>query len=484
MIIYDNQQAVAEAAKDIYDDFYSSYSFDRIRFININGKLQGGKTGCMVELARQIAPNEVVALTTYADRGLVAQFENDFDNEDNVLPVRISTLLSDIKKDSDLVNEIGEATTFFIDESEYRLGEDSQLGQFIEFILKEYPNKRFLFVFVGATNYTLNYLSDKFEFIVESITLETGKGYIGVKDFIKSPNFHHIKQDKVKVTSEIVDSLKDTLSQYTTGLYMLRIPTSTKDANEVAGELSKQFVNEIQSGSLTIKSIHSKSENGSIKRELKRATKLSMKKNVIIVVVGGLSAGFRFAEDIKRNIRFVFETYKMRASAIQGLIGRCCGYHDNIPTIWADKSVLEEYLRMHNDPENYIPGSKASTHTKSREYNYAFVPCEFDVQHNSVDRKELESLLGIKRQDYRYSQTGQGTNFPSQWKESFSDEPNYREITWASRNQELRPYHILINTDEGVSRVIKKTGDKEMRVSYQNTTSTSFFDNSKYTRSN
>ena len=145
MIIYDNQQAVAEAAKDIYDDFYSSYSFDRIRFININGRLQGGKTGCMVELSRQIFPNEVVALTTYADRGLVAQFENDFDNEDNVLPVRISTLLSDIKKDSDLVNEIGEATTFFIDESEYRLGEDSQLGQFIEFILKEYPNKRLLF---------------------------------------------------------------------------------------------------------------------------------------------------------------------------------------------------------------------------------------------------------------------------------------------------------------------------------------------------
>ena len=135
MIIYDNQQVVAETCKEHYDEFYSSNSYDRIKFININGKLQGGKTGCMIELARQIAPDEVVALTTYADRGLVAQFEQDFDNEDNVLPVRISTLLNDIKKDSDLVEEIGEASTFFIDESEYRLGEDSQLGQFIEFIL-------------------------------------------------------------------------------------------------------------------------------------------------------------------------------------------------------------------------------------------------------------------------------------------------------------------------------------------------------------
>ena len=264
---------------------------------------------------------------------------------------------------------------------------------------------------------------------------------------------------------------------------MLRIPTSTKDADKVAGELSKRFSKEIQSGNLIIKPIHSKGKSGSIKKELKRATKLSMKKNVIIIVVGGLSAGFRFAENIKKNIRFVFETYKIKSSAVQGLIGRCCGYHDNIPTIWADKSVLNEYIRMHNDAENYVPGSKASTHTKSRENVYHFIPCEFDVQHNTTDREELENLLGIKHiQDYRYSQTSKGPNFPAQWKESFSDEPNYRDITWASRNQEPKPYHILINTDEGVSRVIKKTGDKETRVRYTDTTSTSFFSDGQYTK--
>ena len=69
MIIYDNQQVVAEICKEHYDEFYSPNSFHRIKFININGKLQGGKTGCMIELARQISPDEVVALTTYADRG-------------------------------------------------------------------------------------------------------------------------------------------------------------------------------------------------------------------------------------------------------------------------------------------------------------------------------------------------------------------------------------------------------------------------------
>ena len=149
----------------------------------------------------------------------------------------------------------------------------------------------------------------------------------------------------------------------------------------------------------------------------------------------------------------------MRASAIQGLIGRCCGYHNNIPTIWADKGVLEEYLRMHNDAENYIPGSKASTHTRSREYEKAYISCEFAVQHNSVDIKELETLLGIERDDYRYSKSGQSTNFQNQWEESFVKEPNYRDITWYDRKQTLRPYHILINTDEGVSRVMKKTSD-------------------------
>ena len=70
--------------------------------------------------------------------------------------------------------------------------------------------------------------------------------------------------------------------------------------------------------------------------------------------------------------------------------------------------------------------------------------------------------------------------FLRQWNESFKDEPNYDSITWTSRNQEMRTYHILVNTDEGVSRVMKKTGDKETRTTIDETTSTSFLSDDKY----
>jgi hypothetical protein len=264
---------------------------------------------------------------------------------------------------------------------------------------------------------------------------------------------------------------------------MLRIPTTANDADEVAGDLAKIFNNQIQSDSLTIKSIHSK-DGKEIKDELRAATKLSMKKNVIIIVCGALQAGFRFVDVIKQNIRFVYETYSKSASAIQGLIGRSCGYHDNIPVIWADRRVFEEYIKLYNDEEKYIPGENASTHLGSKISTTDFVPCELHSEYKIVDRKEIENLLGIVRDDYRYSETSkvlekQG-EFLRQWNESFKDEPNYDSITWTSRNQEMRPYHILVNTDEGVSRVMKKTGDKETRTTIDKTTSTSFLSDDKY----
>ena len=154
---------------------------------------------------------------------------------------------------------------------------------------------------------------------------------------------HLILNEQLKLTTKIIDSLKDTLSQYTKGLYMIRIPTSIKEADKVKDILSKELISQIQSGSLSIKSIHSKGKNGSIKRELRRATKLSMKKNVIIIVVGGLSAGFRFSENIKRNIRFVFENSrnKLRKGAKSTYAQWCIKYGFR----YYDRIIPEDWLK-------------------------------------------------------------------------------------------------------------------------------------------
>jgi hypothetical protein len=480
MKIYDNQKKVAKEVREYFDNFYSPDSHDRTNFAQVDGPLQSGKTGCLVQIAEELKGHNVIALTTYDDKTLVGQFEDDFFNSINVRTIKISTLLKDLNKDSKLVKKCENADAFFIDESEYRLGEDSELSKFIEFMFKNFPKKRFFFVFAGATNYTLTYLKPKFKFPVKPFKLEIGEGYTGIEDFINSPKLNHIERKvPVEITDELLDSLKDTISQNTTGLSMIRIPSKMDRADEVATDLEKVFSSEIESDTLEIRSIHSKTKGG-IKSSLREAMKESMMKNVIIIVVGGLSAGVRFPDSIKSNIRFVYETYSKRASAIQGLIGRCCGYHDNIPVIWTDKSVLEEYLNMHNDSENYIPGENASTHLNSKISEDIFVSGELVSEHKTIDRDELENILGISfPRDYRYSQSGSSTNFKNQWKESLSKQPNYYRITWTSRNQEMKPYHILINTDEGVSKVFKKTGDIETRTSTE-TTSTSFLNDDKY----
>jgi len=484
MIIYPNQIKAAEEVRKHFDNFYSPFNYNRFEFLSINGKLQSGKTGCLVQTCRLIFPEEVVALTTYADKALVSQFDNDFANEFNVSTVKISTAMKQLETNQQLITDIQNASALIIDEGEYRLDLESQLSMFIQAIMTKFPKKRLMIIFSGATNFSYNYLKHMFRFPAHSVELEAGDGYTGITNFYDSPNFNHIERvGPVKVTDEILDSLKDTLSQHTTGLYMLRIPTTANDADEVAGDLAKIFNNQIQSDSLTIKSIHSK-DGKEIKDELRAATKLSMKKNVIIIVCGALQAGFRFVDVIKQNIRFVYETYSKSASAIQGLIGRSCGYHDNIPVIWADRRVFEEYIKLYNDEEKYIPGENASTHLGSKISTTDFVPCELHSEYKIVDRKEIENLLGIVRDDYRYSETSkvlekQG-EFLRQWNESFKDEPNYDSITWTSRNQEMRPYHILVNTDEGVSRVMKKTGDKETRTTIDKTTSTSFLSDDKY----
>jgi|TARA_R100001509_G_scaffold76115_1_gene42614 hypothetical protein len=480
MKIYDNQIKAAKKVKEEFEDFYSPGSHVRTKFINLKGKLQAGKTGCLVQIAEELEGHNIIALTTYDDKTLVGQFEDDFFNSTNVRTIKISTLLKKLKTDSKLVKRCENADAFFIDESEYRVGPDSELSKFIEFMFKNFPKKRFFFVFAGATNYTLIHLGPQFKFPVKRINLKTGEEYIGIQNFINSPNFNHIeRKGPVKITDELLDSLKDTISQNTTGLSMIRIPSKMDRADEVATDLEKVFSSEIESDTLEIRSIHSKT-NGGIKSSLREAMKESMMKNVIIIVVGGLSAGVRFPDSIKSNIRFVYETYSKKASAIQGLIGRCCGYHDNIPVMWADKSVLEEYLNAHNNSENYTPGENASTHLNSKISEDIFVSGELVSEHKTIDRDELENILGISfPRDYRYSQSGSSTNFKNQWKESFSKQPNYYRITWTSRNQEMKPYHILINTDEGVSKVFKKTGDIETRTSTE-TTSTSFLNDDKY----
>ena len=78
MKIYDNQIKAAKKVKEEFEDFYSPGSHVRTKFINLKGKLQAGKTGCLVQIAEELEGHNIIALTTYDDKTLVGQFEDDF----------------------------------------------------------------------------------------------------------------------------------------------------------------------------------------------------------------------------------------------------------------------------------------------------------------------------------------------------------------------------------------------------------------------
>ena len=397
-MIYKHQQKAIDSVTKICKEWFTAPLAKRSSFkmISVDGEPQSGKTGFMqgtIPKLDMIDPNKsILAAQTYPLIEQQMQFYSDITGAG--LPASIVSLttirpqLEDMKRGlkQKLKDTFHKTTFFVIDESEYRIGEDSTLDDLINFLVSEFPDKRFCFIFVGATNYSIKALSTQFTIDYSQVVLEDGDGYRGIKwfyennciiDYTKEMRNHKTLDPK---SSTLLD---EALEEHTNGLYLIRAK-QIKDSDFKYQYLTKKYGHEIQNGDLVIERIDSHECNPSspsmfnnISQGLNKLSMDSRTKRVIIIVIGGLSAGYRLMN--KENIRYIRDYRGKIASTIQGFLGRSCGYHKNEPTLIVPEFMVEEHLKFRESvlkgKEWYVPVD-ASTHMSGGKETDTFIPAK------------------------------------------------------------------------------------------------------------
>lgn len=486
--IYSNQKKCSESILELYHNFLKSQ--ERFKIVGIPGKLQEGKTGVLQYFTELLDEDQnepgVVATTTYRSTEIFNQFYSDFDETDCVRTFKMTTFKNDLQNNvNNLYEEMMKSDVLIVDEFEYGIGVDSCLEYLFECLNSSKPEldkleeqfgklsgKRWFIVVATATPITLLSLQEKMKIPVTFVKIDTGGEYTGIEEFYKSDKFfntEHINSLE-KIHNDIYAIIDKSFDEYKNGYWFIRASGSTSKADDYEIALKQRYKKHIDNGDLYIRVVHS-DKSGSTEHQVNNALKLGKKRRTLIIVVGSLQAGFRMSERRKDKIRFVWETFRKSSSAIQGLVGRACGYHKNIPYVCAPKLALEEYIEIHrciNEDEFYVPGKNASTHTETKGRDEVFIPCEIVKDYPTVDRDAIEKNLNIGRNEYFFSTSNSKKHFQKQWKESEEPNPNFKYVTWfegykrKNNRKKVRDYHFLTDLENNITRVVQKIGNEEI----------------------
>ena len=506
---FPNVDKCADAILEDYNDFYTGplrYGAS-IRIVNVIGHLQSGKSTLQQAIANGLEPQQIFACTTYSSIEVVGQHERDLENSYNVVPFKISTITSEKSPIhyQNLKNAIsrgarnGNPLILMIDESEFRIGDNSILQQLIKKLLEDFPQLRMYIIFVGATPMSLRALENNFTIPIKHFILEKGENYFGLEEMLEAGMVYdtsRIKPEDEEFSphEDILKKLDEKIEEFDKGLYMLRARSqTTEQAQFWQNTLSNRYSNLITDGTLSIICAHTQNEGLSIKESLKEAERNSHYRRVILIVVGGLSAGYRLfsSPSNKTLVHFVYEPSTKNMTACQGLAGRAAGYYTpegSGPTICMKVDAIHEYSSLFDLDTEVIPSPNASTHTNGAAIREEkFIPCEvigdFPIDANKPS-EEIREELGYTKENSRYS-TNEFHNFSSQWDNSSNDNPNYRRISYVWG--EVKEFAILIDKEKSLARVVKKTGDeRKVKTTYHNSKhkNTSMFANAPYSNFN
>ena len=402
---FENVRKCAQEIFNYFDGFRKSNQIVK-SILKIHGKLQSGKTTLIKVLSEgfeKIFENFTLVTTTYALKDITEQLEADIKSmrSKKIYDVdfkKLSELTKICLKQNILVrdnftNDI--YGIFIIDESEFGIGKESQLEKILSNLLKENLNIKVMFVFVGASNVSLTYVEGlqskgkelNTDIPVVSFALEPGEGYFGVEEIARMRGKYHIDVD-------IKESGKFKNKKYTLGKNALRciddvVKSSTQNISIIraagrkgSGALQHQKqLKKIYSNSNVEVRIISEEEcgTGNLKPTFEKLMYRALRQwerekdyNLILIVLNSLSAGYRIDSNIKPLVGFILENTKVTVSAIQGLIGRMCGYWKpkNLK-VMCNFKMIEEFLHFQDCIREGVPYApkhhpKASTQTRGK----------------------------------------------------------------------------------------------------------------------
>ena len=481
------EKAVEAVIKDIIDFAIGSQRFaETLKIGNVVAEMQSGKTKFLQTLAQRLFDEngwKVFYTISQALTELNNQFQNDMRPYPNIECFKIrktqnddyyEELLKEIKETiSDALNQV---LILGVDESEAGILEDSVLNQFINKIGRDLPGTRVYIVTTGATPASLRHLQGNLKIGIKNFRMKPGDGYVGLKEFWEEgcirDTSHFDEDETLQPHSEVVSALDEQLKKHESGLYIHRVKTRTKEQADHWGNFYrvKYHADILDKKTEVVVVYEDKIEN--IDKKLLKCEKKSFFKNVIVIVVGSLTMGYRLYEEPehKSRLRFGYDDSGKDMSVVQGIPGRMCGYykHDN-PIIFMRISAIKEYLKVLDIENSYNDISPtASTALKGAKHiETNFTSCEIvgdyditkHVEQNMTSKQIFDSFksLGYSTENARYN-SSDSQDFVGQWGNSEADKPNYDVIsgTWKG----VKPFCLLIDKNNKKVRVVKKTGDR------------------------
>ena len=190
-------------------------------------------------------------------------------------------------------------------------------------------------LFVGATPISLRALAQEFNIPIKHFKLEKGENYFGLEEMLEAGMVYdtsYIKRgdEELSPHKDILKKLDEKIEEFDNGLYMLRVPArTTEQAQFWQNTLNNRYNNLIADDSLSIITAHTENDGFSIRESISKAERNCHYKRVILIVVGGLSAGYRLFTSThnKKLVRFAYEPSTKNMTAVQGLAGRAAGYY-------------------------------------------------------------------------------------------------------------------------------------------------------------
>ena len=362
------------------------------------------------------------------------------------------------------------------------------MDKLIRKLSDDFPQLRIYILLVGATPMSMRALETQLNIPFKHFLLEPGDGYIGLEELLDMGNVFdtsHIstKDEKFSPHEDILDKLDYKIKEFSTGLFMMRARGRTaKQAEYWRDALTKRYSDLINKNTLSIFTAHTDNPE-SIRETIKKAERECMWDRVIMILVGGLSAGYRLFSNpgMKEHIHFAYEPSKKHMTAVQGLGGRATGYYKPMgsgPTICMDVEAIESYSQLFDLDRMILPHKNASTHTSGAAVRKRkFTPCEvvgdYDIDGKYTNFKIAKDLGLIPQGDgvnVRIS-TDSFYDFDGQWENSNSDNPNYNIISYTA-DRKTRPFALMIDRRNNKARIVKKTGDEtNIFVPYHNSKS-------------
>lgn len=305
--------------------------------VDVTAPCQSGKTGVKEAICSLLGPETNIIITcSIPDRILNDQHVENFSSlhHKNHRFAFLSALTGAFSKR--WFKEYGAiADVLIVDENHFGAGSVSRMTRLIEKLRNDNPNVKL--VFIGATGYQI---SHKFGKSVQ-VRMEVPESYFGVREMLNLnlieeivPQFEYLSscETEYEFNDAFFNAYHHVMNR--DGLSIVRCEgKKSATANKLAREITRR------NGVKTV--VATQFEENGIRDNIRHACELSEHSAVCLIINDSMRAGVNIGE-AKCRVNLVVENHRVVSNAVQGLIGRVCGYHTNSSmTIAAPREIVE-----------------------------------------------------------------------------------------------------------------------------------------------